>query len=136
MHGLQPSRAEFLFLALPGIVFPILVARLGRFPLPVEVTEFGHAITASRIREVAGTFGYADLPLTLRMHSGAPFRSDGGNFIYDCGFGSIGDASKLAQALKEITGVVEHGLFIGLATTLIVARSVEDVEIIERAGNA
>jgi ribose 5-phosphate isomerase A len=112
-----------------------LVQRLGRFPLPVEVTEFGHVLTAARIREVAGTFGYADLPLTLRARDGATFRTDGGNFIYDCGFGSIGDATKLAEALKGITGVVEHGLFIGLATTLVIARTTEDIEIIERAHN-
>ena len=113
-----------------------LVARLGGFPLPVEVTEFGHAITALRIREVAGSFGYAELPMTLRAREGATFRTDGGNFIYDCGFRSIGDAAKLAQALKAITGVVEQGLFIGLATTLIVARSVDDVEIIGTAPDA
>jgi ribose 5-phosphate isomerase A len=112
-----------------------LVQRLGRFPLPVEVTEFGHVLTAARIREVAGTFGYADLPLTLRARDGATFRTDGGNFIYDCGFGSIGDGTKLAEALKGITGVVEHGLFIGLATTLVIARTTEDIEIIERAHN-
>src|SRR5436305_5346467 len=79
-----------------------LVQRLGRFPLPVEVTEFGHVLTAASIREVAGTFGYADLPLTLRARDGATFRTDGGNFIYDCGFGSIGDGTKLAEALKGI----------------------------------
>src|ERR1700742_1292589 len=69
-----------------------LVERLGRFPLPLEVTEFGHVLTAARIREVAGTFGYAALPMTLRARDGVTFRTDGGNFIYDCGFGSIGDA--------------------------------------------
>jgi len=112
-----------------------LVQRLGRFPLPIEVTEFGHTLTAARIREVAGTFGYADLPMTLRSRDGATFRTDGGNFIYDCGFGSIGDATKLAKALKAITGVVEHGLFIELATTLVIARTTEDIEIIERTPN-
>ena len=112
-----------------------LVSRLGRFPLPIEVTEFGHTLAAARIREVTASFGYAELPMTLRARDGATFRTDGGNFIYDCGFGSIGDAAKLAQALKSITGVVEHGLFIGLATTLVIARTTEDVEIIERPGN-
>jgi ribose 5-phosphate isomerase A len=112
-----------------------LVQRLGRFPLPIEVTEFGYALTAARIREVAGTFGYTELPMTLRTREGTTFRTDGGNFIYDCGFGSIGDAAKLALALKSITGVVEHGLFIGLATTLVIAHAIEDIEIIQRAGH-
>ena len=112
-----------------------LVERLGRFPLPIEVTEFGHTLTAERIREMTRSFGYAELPMTLRAREGVPFRTDGGNFIYDCGFGSIGDAAKLALALKGITGVVEHGLFIGLATTLVIARTTEDLEIINRTPN-
>lgn len=112
-----------------------LVSRLGRFPLPVEVAQFGHPVTAERIRDLARGLGYTDLPLTLRAREGVTFQTDGGNFIYDCGFGSIGDAATLAEALKRITGVVEHGLFIGLATTLVIARTADDVEIIERAGN-
>lgn len=112
-----------------------LVERLGRFPLPVEVTEFAHAMTAARIREVAGHFGYNDLPLTLRARDGIVFRTDGGNVIYDCGFGSIGNAAQLAQALKSLVGVVEHGLFIGLASTLIIAHAVDNIEIIEQGGN-
>ncbi len=109
-----------------------LVQRLGRFPLPVEVTEFGHAVTAGRIAKAATEFGYGALDMSLRSQDGATFRTDGGNVIYDCHFGSIGDAPKLAQALKAIPGVVEHGLFIGLATTLVIAHTAEDIEIIER----
>ena len=55
--------------------------------------------------------------------------------IYDCGFGSIGNAAHLAQALKSLVGVVEHGLFIGLASTLIIAHAVDNIEIIEQGGN-
>jgi len=109
-----------------------LVDRLGRFPLPVEVAEFGHAVTAARIHEAAIGLGYTHLPLTLRVREGAAFRTDGGNVIYDCGFGSIGNAVKLGQALKSITGVVEHGLFVGLASRLVIAHSTEEIEIIER----
>jgi ribose 5-phosphate isomerase A len=71
----------------------------------------------------------------LRQKGGTTFKTDGGNVIYDCAFGSIGDAAKLGFALKSVTGVVEHGLFIGLATTLIVANSAEDVLILERPQN-
>ena len=73
--------------------------------------------------------------MVLRQKDGAVFRTDGGNVIYDCAFGSIGDAKKLGAAIKAVTGVVEHGLFIGLATTLIVANSAEDVLVLERPQN-
>ncbi|HEY4114777.1 MAG TPA: ribose-5-phosphate isomerase RpiA, partial [Rhizomicrobium sp.] len=73
-----------------------LVERLGRFPLPIEVTLFGHTLTAKRITECAANLGYPHLPITLRQHGGAPFMTDGGNVIYDCAFGQIQDATKLA----------------------------------------
>jgi ribose 5-phosphate isomerase A len=113
-----------------------LVSRLGRFPLPVEVTEFGHVLTARRIQRAIGQLGYAATPLVLRQTGGAVYRTDGGNVIYDCAFASIGDAGKLAAVLKGVTGVVEHGLFIGLATTLVVAHAPDQVEILERVANA
>src|SRR5579885_981420 len=98
-----------------------LVTRLGRFPLPVEVAQFGHATTAARIANVAARLKYAHVPLTLRIRDGAPFKTDGGNYIYDCGFGAIADAAALAAALSGIPGVVEHGLFVGIATALVIA---------------
>jgi ribose 5-phosphate isomerase A len=109
-----------------------LVPRLGRFPLPVEVTEFGHALTAARIQGAIAALGHIETRALLRQSDGAAYRTDGGNLIYDWAFASIGDAARLAAVLKSITGVVEHGLFIGLATTLIVAKSAEDVLVLER----
>ncbi|HEY2071929.1 MAG TPA: ribose-5-phosphate isomerase RpiA [Rhizomicrobium sp.] len=109
-----------------------LVDRLGRFSLPVEVNPFGHVTTAARIARVAAALGYRDLAVTLRMQNGAVFDTDSGNLIYDCAFGSIADASALAMALGDIPGVAEHGLFIGLATTLIVART-DGIEVVERS---
>jgi ribose 5-phosphate isomerase A len=108
-----------------------LVARLGKFPLPVEVLEFGHKSTAARLAAAATALGYGDVPITLRTRDGAVFKSDSGNLIYDCAFGAITSATKLAQAVADIAGVVEHGLFAGIATTLLVAHPGE-VEIIER----
>lgn len=67
----------------------------------------------------------------LRTKNGAPYRTDSGNVIYDCPFGAIADAPALAAALSAVTGVVEHGLFIGLATTLILAGP-KGVKLIER----
>lgn len=109
-----------------------LVSRLGRFPLPVEVAEFAHPVTAMRIAQKAAELGYSRMRILLRMAAGAPFKTDGGNVIYDCAFGRIKNAAKLGVALKSLTGVVEHGLFVGLATTLVIAHAPERVEIIER----
>ncbi len=109
-----------------------LVARLGKFPLPVEVVAFGHATTAYRIRAAASVLGYADLPTVRRLKDGAAVRTDSGNFVYDCAFGAITDVKVLAAALSAVPGVVEHGLFVGIATTLVIAHPGE-VEIIQKS---
>jgi ribose 5-phosphate isomerase A len=98
-----------------------LVRRLGKFPLPVEVIEYGQSTTLERMREAFTALGYSNVPMTLRKKDGALFKTDSGNIIYDCAFGAITNARKLAGALDGITGVVEHGLFIDLATTLVIA---------------
>ncbi|HEY2886750.1 MAG TPA: ribose-5-phosphate isomerase RpiA [Rhizomicrobium sp.] len=108
-----------------------LVSRLGKFPLPVEVLEFGQKTTAERIRQVLAKFGYSDVSVTLRSRDGLTFVSDSGNLIYDCALNAISSAPKLAAALADVPGVVEHGLFIGVATTLIIAHP-RKVEVIER----
>jgi len=108
-----------------------VVKKLGKFPLPVEVVEYGHLTTMRNIADVVRDLGYPGIPITQRTKDGATFKTDGGNLIYDCGFGEITDAPKLAQALGEIVGVVETGLFVGLATTLLIARE-SGVEVIER----
>jgi ribose 5-phosphate isomerase A len=98
-----------------------LVKRLGAYPLPVEVVPFGHATTRARICAEAGALGYGTLSPVLRMKEGKPFLSDNGNYIYDCPFGAIADASALAAALSPIAGVVEHGLFVKMASALVIA---------------
>ena len=92
--------------------------------------KFGHATTARRIAETAKKL-LRDITPILRMKDNAPFVTDSGNFIYDCAFKSIVNPAKLATALSVIPGVVEHGLFVGIATTLILARET-GVEVIER----
>lgn len=109
-----------------------LVARLGRFPLPVEVATFGHATTAARIVAAAGKLKYRSVPIALRLKDDAPFKTDGGNYIYDCSFGAIADAAALAKAISDIPGVVEHGLFVGIASVLVVAGA-DGVEVIEKS---
>ena len=98
-----------------------LVTKLGAFDLPVEVIPFAHGTTARRIVSASHELGYPDLVPKLRMKDGAPFKTDNGNYIYDCPYGAISDAKALADTLSCLTGVAEHGLFVGIATSLIVA---------------
>jgi ribose 5-phosphate isomerase A len=107
-----------------------LVDWLGRFPLSVEVIPFGHVTTAARIQDVARALGYAHLAPKLRAAVGAPFITDSGNYIYDCPFGAIADAHRLANALANIAGVVEHGLFVGMASALVIAGT-NGIQVIE-----
>jgi ribose 5-phosphate isomerase A len=96
------------------------VARLGRFPLPIEVVPFGLASTRRRLERAAASVGLGGA-IELRRRDGAIFVTDGGHYILDCAFGAIPDPDALNRALDAVPGVVEHGLFIGLATTAIFA---------------
>jgi ribose 5-phosphate isomerase A len=98
-----------------------LVVHLGAFPLPVEVIPFAHGTTRARIVAVSAALGYPDLAPKLRMADGKPLVTDNGNYIYDCPLGRISDPAALAAALSPVTGVVEHGLFVGLATSVVIA---------------
>ena len=98
-----------------------LVRRLGKYPLPVEVINYGKTTTLERMHEAFAKLGYEGVSVTLREKDGVPFRTDSGNVIYDCHFGAIKNAAKLAAVLDGITGVVEHGLFIGIASALVIA---------------
>jgi ribose 5-phosphate isomerase A len=97
------------------------VATLGAFPLPVEVDRFGARATQARIEAIARNLGLAGQTKIRLTSEGAPFVSDGGNYIVDCAYGSIADPEALASALDGAVGVVEHGLFIGMATSVLVA---------------
>ena len=77
--------------------------------------------TARRIVTVAQGIEKTGLVPKLRMKDGAPYRTDGGNYIYDCAFDAISNPRLLATALSNVPGVVEHGLFIGLATRVVLA---------------
>ena len=108
-----------------------MVPRLGKYPLPIEVVEFGHKSTCTRLAAALAAAGYANVRMTLRQRDSNVFNTDSGNVIYDCAFGAIQNASKLAAAISAVPGVVEHGLFIGMATTLLIAADGE-IEVIER----
>ena len=105
--------------------------RLGAFPLPVEVIPFGHRTTAARIEGVAELLDYPNLVPQLRERGGKPFVTDSGNLIYDCAFGAIADTAILGSLLSAVPGVVETGLFVGFATSLVIAGA-NGIEVIER----
>jgi len=86
---------------------------LGKFPLPIEVVRFGHVHTSWRLADIAAEFDL--LPPRLRMADRGIVVTDGGNVIYDLPSGVIAEPAALAAALKTVTGVVDHGLFLDLA---------------------
>ena len=98
-----------------------LVPTLGRFPLPIEVVPFGLEATRRAVVAAIAASGAAG-KLTLRTRpDGDTLVTDGGHFILDAHLGAIERPELLAQALNMVPGVVEHGLFIGLASGAILA---------------
>jgi ribose 5-phosphate isomerase A len=98
------------------------VGELGAFPLPVEIDPFSYALTVRAAREALAALGYENADIRLRATTVGPaFISDGGNFILDCRLKRIADPGALDRALCGIPGVVETGLFIGLADDVILA---------------
>lgn len=102
------------------------VDTLGAFPLPVEVVRFGFALTQERVKAAMREAGCAGGEATLRVQGKGndPVVTDGGNYILDARCERIPNAEALADALKRIVGVVEHGLFIGLSRTVILGKAV------------
>jgi ribose 5-phosphate isomerase A len=99
------------------------VTRMGSvFPVPIEVVAFGHATTALRICDALAECDIGIAP-RLRKKDGIAVVTDGGNLIYDATCGAIEDPALLAAALKSVTGVVEHGLFLDLADAAIIGRA-------------
>jgi ribose 5-phosphate isomerase A len=96
------------------------VATLGRFPLPVEIDRFGAGSTQLHVEAAARELGLVG-PVAPRRAGEARFVTDGGHYILDCAFGALPDPEALAARLSAIPGVVEHGLFLGIADAVIVA---------------
>ncbi len=97
-----------------------VVKTLGAYPLPIEVNPFGLVSTRILIEKAASRLGLSGA-LDLRRSGDATFVTDGGHFIVDASFGRIPDAEALSSELYSIPGVVEHGLFIHMATFAIIA---------------
>jgi len=93
-----------------------LVPTLGKFPLPVEVVLFARAVVEKRITGLGASVQWRLRP------DGSLYLTDNGNPILDCSFGAIDDPPELANILAAIPGVVEHGLFIGLASLALIGR--------------
>src|SRR5690606_29431789 len=91
------------------------VATLGAFPLPVEVVRFGHGVTRVQVEQCLSRFDVDGREVTLRPGPDGPLITDEGHHILDLHLARIGDANALSHALTRIPGVVEHGLFIGMA---------------------
>jgi len=95
------------------------VATLGAFPMPVEIEPFAWSLTVRALRDCLRGQGYAAETIKLRATPEGPFKSDGGNLIVDCALGIIKAPSALNAALIAIPGVVETGLFCGMADMVI-----------------
>src|SRR6202167_3652906 len=92
-----------------------LVERLGRFPLPVEVIPFAASPVKKRLEEIGGH------PAVGAGRRGSPYITDEVTYIFDCHYGDILDPAAVAHTIKSMTGVVEHGLFLGLASVAVIA---------------
>ena len=102
------------------------VPQLGAFPLPVEAVRFAWKPLAQRLGELGAS------PALRSGVDGRPFVTDEGNHILDCAFGRIEDPAALAARLDAMPGVVGHGLFVGMADTVIFGRG-EETLVIDRA---
>lgn len=104
------------------------VTTLGKFPLPVEIVPFAWEWTVADLAKLG-------CKPELRRSGGALYKTDNGNYIADCRFEAIDSAADLALALQRIPGVVEHGLFIGIADMAVIGKNDGTIEIIEGESN-
>jgi ribose 5-phosphate isomerase A len=107
------------------------VKTLGRFPLPVEVIPFGLSATWRAMERAFAESGVSGQMVVRKGGDGHAFVTDGGHWIVDAHLGRIEDAPRLADLLSSIPGVVEHGLFIGLASMVVLAGS-QGIRVVER----
>ncbi len=97
-----------------------VVDTLGAFKLPIEVNPFGLLSTRRAVEKLASRLGLSG-EIVVRTASDGPFMTDGGHLILDASFGRIPDADALSSELNALPGVVEHGLFINIASLAIIA---------------
>ena len=100
-----------------------VVSVLGNFPLPIEVISFARTVVENKIVSLGAS------PKLRTKTDGSPYLTDNGNQILDCSFGQIADPAALALILSDTPGIVEHGLFIGLAKVALVGRGARVEEL-------
>ena len=99
------------------------VKRLGKFPLPVEVVPFAQSLIKTQLEALGAK-------VSLRSYAyGNPYVTDEGHHILDCIFGEINDPPSLAEKLRHIPGVIEHGLFIGMAELALIGKDATVVQL-------
>jgi ribose 5-phosphate isomerase A len=108
------------------------VAALGAFPLPVEVVRFGYATTMRLIAQLLERHDIAGRGMHLRNSEDGPYITDEGHYIVDLELGRIGDPAGLNVELNTVPGVVETGLFCGIASVVVVGESDGTARVIER----
>jgi ribose 5-phosphate isomerase A len=105
-----------------------VVSTLGKFPLPVEIVPFAWEWTVAELAKLG-------CQPELRRSGEELYKTDNGNYIADCRFEAIESAPKLALTIQSIPGVVDHGLFIGIAAMAIIGKHDGSIEIIEAQPN-
>ncbi|MEM6801371.1 MAG: ribose-5-phosphate isomerase RpiA [Bacteroidota bacterium] len=101
------------------------VQKLGAFTIPVEIVPFGHELCKKRIESLGAK-------VKIREAAGQVYKTDNNNLIFDCDFGLIEEPGKLDQQLKSLIGVVETGLFIGMAKRVIMAHPDGKIQLWEK----
>ena len=113
------ATSKFVIIADSSKQVPVL----GKFPVPVEVIKFAEALVAKKITAMGAA-------VKVRADaSGRKFITDEGNHILDCHFGQIPDPPAMARKLETTPGVVEHGLFIGMASVALIGKGDQVLEI-------
>jgi ribose 5-phosphate isomerase A len=106
-----------------------VVDRLGAFPLPIEVLPFGWVSSQRLIRELLVSTGYPEVPVERRARNGDVVVTDSGNYLLDAHLGAVHDPGALAMALNQIPGVVENGLFVGIADQVVLGHPDDSADV-------
>jgi ribose 5-phosphate isomerase A len=109
-------------------------AAIGAFPLPVEIVRFGWTLTRQAVAEKLHALHLGGRQVAVRRGGDGPLVTDEGHYILDLHLGHIPDPPALAAALSAIPGVVEHGLFIGMASAVVIGRPDDSAEVLHRPG--
>ena len=106
-----------------------LVERLGRFPLSIEVIPFAWRSTERHLQNLFKDEGFVDVNIDVRGGLPEPLITDSGHYLLDCHLRAIPDPESLGAKLKQVPGVVEHGLFINIATDAVIGHASGHAEV-------